>query len=285
MMNTVKTTLLLAILTAIFIVIGNLVGGQSGMIIALIIAALMNFISYWFSDKIVLAMYRAKPVTRDEAKDIYRIVEDLTQREGLPMPKIYIIPNDSPNAFATGRDPNHAAVAVTEGLLDLMSYEEVQGVIAHELSHVKHRDTLIGTIAATLAGAIMMLANMARWGAFLYGGRDENGRNNIISLLVLAVLAPLAAMLIQMAISRSREYKADEGAARMTGNPNGLASALRKLGEVSKRRPMVASNNTAHLFIVQPFSGQAFLSLFSTHPPIEERVKRLTGMNVNSLIS
>lgn len=284
-MNTVKTTLLLAILTAIFIVIGNLVGGQSGMIIALIIAALMNFISYWFSDKIVLAMYRAKPVTRDEAKDIYRIVEDLTQREGLPMPKIYIIPNDSPNAFATGRDPNHAAVAVTEGLLDLMSYEEVQGVIAHELSHVKHRDTLIGTIAATLAGAIMMLANMARWGAFLYGGRDENGRNNIISLLVLAVLAPLAAMLIQMAISRSREYKADEGAARMTGNPNGLASALRKLGEVSKRRPMVASNNTAHLFIVQPFSGQAFLSLFSTHPPIEERVKRLTGMNVNSLIS
>lgn len=284
-MNTVKTTLLLAILTAIFIVIGNLVGGQSGMIIALIIAALMNFISYWFSDKIVLAMYRAKPVTRDEAKDIYRIVEDLTQREGLPMPKIYVIPNDSPNAFATGRDPNHAAVAVTEGLLDLMSYEEVQGVIAHELSHVKHRDTLIGTIAATLAGAIMMLANMARWGAFLYGGRDENGRNNIISLLVLAVLAPLAAMLIQMAISRSREYKADEGAARMTGNPNGLASALRKLGEVSKRRPMVASNNTAHLFIVQPFSGQAFLSLFSTHPPIEERVKRLTGMNVNSLIS
>ena len=285
MMNTVKTTLLLAILTAIFIVIGNLVGGQSGMIIALIIAALMNFISYWFSDKIVLAMYRAKPVTRDEAKDIYRIVEDLTQREGLPMPKIYVIPNDSPNAFATGRDPNHAAVAVTEGLLDLMSYEEVQGVIAHELSHVKHRDTLIGTIAATLAGAIMMLANMARWGAFLYGGRDENGRNNIISLLVLAVLAPLAAMLIQMAISRSREYKADEGAARMTGNPNGLASALRKLGEVSKRRPMVASNNTAHLFIVQPFSGQAFLNLFSTHPPIEERVKRLTGMNVNSLIS
>lgn len=284
-MNTVKTTLLLAILTAIFIVIGNLVGGQSGMIIALIIAALMNFISYWFSDKIVLAMYKAKPVTRDEAKDIYRIVEDLTQREGLPMPKIYVIPNDSPNAFATGRDPNHAAVAVTEGLLDLMSYEEVQGVIAHELSHVKHRDTLIGTIAATLAGAIMMLANMARWGAFLYGGRDENGRNNIISLLVLAVLAPLAAMLIQMAISRSREYKADEGAARMTGNPNGLASALRKLGEVSKRRPMVASNNTAHLFIVQPFSGQAFLSLFSTHPPIEERVKRLTGMNVNSLIS
>lgn len=282
-MNTLKTTILLAALTALFVVIGNVVGGQSGMIIALVIAALMNFISYWFSDKIVLAMYRAKPVSREEAKDIYRIVEDLTQREGLPMPKIYVLPESSPNAFATGRDPQHAAVAVTQGLRDLMSYEEIQGVIAHELSHVKHRDTLIGTVAATIAGAIMVLANMARWGAFLYGGRDDEGRDNIFSLLALAILAPIAAMLIQMAISRSREYKADEGAAKMTGNPHGLASALRKLSEAGKRRPMVASNNTAHMFIIQPFSGRAFLNLFSTHPPIEERIKRLNS--INSLIS
>lgn len=282
-MNTMKTTILLAALTAIFVVLGNLIGGQSGMIIALVIAALMNFISYWFSDKIVLAMYKAKPVTRDEAKDLYRIVEDLTQRAGLPMPKVYIIPGDSPNAFATGRDPNHAAVAVTEGLLDIMNRDEVQGVLAHELSHVKHRDTLIGTVAATLAGAIMVLANMARWGAFMYGGRDDEGRDNIFSLLVLAILAPIAAMLIQMAISRSREYKADDGAARMTGNPHGLASALRRLSEASHRKPLFASRNTAHLFIVQPFTGKAFLNLFSTHPPIEERIKRLESMN--SLIS
>jgi len=282
-MNTFKTTILLAALTALFVVIGNVVGGQSGMIIALVIAALMNFISYWFSDKIVLAMYRAKPVTREDAKDLYRIVEDLTQRAGMPMPKIYIIPESSPNAFATGRDPKHAAVAVTEGLRDLMSYEEIQGVIAHELSHVKHRDTLIGTVAATIAGAIMVLASMARWGAFMYGGRDDEGRDNIVSLLVLAILAPIAAMLIQMAISRSREYKADDGAAHMTGNPYGLASALKKLGETSKRRPLVASRNTAHMFIVQPFTGKAFLNLFSTHPPIEERIKRLT--NMNNLIS
>jgi len=282
-MNTIKTTILLAALTALFIVLGNVIGGQSGMIIALVIAALMNFISYWFSDKIVLAMYKAKPVTREEAKDLYRIVEDLTQRAGLPMPKVYIIPGDSPNAFATGRDPNHAAVAVTEGLMDLMNHDEIQGVIAHELSHVKHRDTLIGTVAATLAGAIMVLANMARWGAFMYGGRDDEGRDNIISLLVLAILAPIAAMLIQMAISRSREYKADDGAAHMTGNPYGLASALRKLSETSKRKPLFASRNTAHLFIVQPFTGKAFLNLFSTHPPIEERIKRLQSMN--SLVS
>jgi heat shock protein HtpX len=278
-MNTMKTTILLAALTALFVVLGNVIGGQSGMIIALVIAALMNFISYWFSDKIVLAMYKAKPVTREEAKDLYRIVEDLTQRAGLPMPKVYIIPGDSPNAFATGRDPKHAAVAVTEGLMELMNHDEIQGVIAHELSHVKHRDTLIGTVAATLAGAIMVLANMARWGAFMYGGRDDEGRDNIFSLLALAILAPIAAMLIQMAISRSREYKADDGAAHMTNNPYGLASALRKLSETSKRKPLFASRNTAHLFIVQPFSGKAFLNLFSTHPPIEERIKRLQSMN------
>lgn len=274
-MNMMKTTFLLALLTAGFILIGNMLGGQTGMIIALGFAGVTNFVSYWFSDKIVLKMYRAEPISRDEAPDLYRMVENLTASAGMPMPKLYILPKDSPNAFATGRNPEHAAVAVTQGLLDLMDYEEVQGVIAHELSHIKHRDTLIGTIAATLAGAIMVLASMARWGAFLYGGRDD-GKNNIIGMLALSILAPIAAMLIQMAISRSREYKADEGAARMTGNPNGLASALKKLASASKHRPLKASRNTAHLFIYQPFIG-GFASLFSTHPPIDERVRRLIG--------
>ncbi len=274
-MNTIKTTLLLAALTALFIVIGNMIGGQQGMIIALVLAGLMNFFSYWFSDKIVLKMYKAQPVTPEEAPKLYGMVQNLTQSAGLPMPELYILPSEAPNAFATGRNPEHAAVAVTEGLLDLMERHEVEGVIAHELSHVKHRDTLIGTIAATLAGAIMVLANMARWGAFFAGGSDDDG-DNIFGLLALAILAPIAAILIQMAISRSREFKADAGAAQITGNPYGLASALRKLGEAGKHRSIRASRNTAHLFIYQPFLG-GFGKLFSTHPPIEERIRRLTG--------
>jgi heat shock protein HtpX len=275
-MNTIKTTFLLAALTALFIVVGYFLGGNAGMIIALVIAGVMNFVSYWFSDKIILAAYRAKPISREEAPEVYRIVEDLTAKAGLPMPKIYVLPHDAPNAFATGRNPEHSAVAVTQGLIKMMNYEEIQGVLAHELSHIRHRDILIGSVAATIAGAIMVLANMARWAAILgTGSRDDNG--GAIGLLVTAIVAPIAAILIQMAISRSREYKADAGAAQITGNPYGLASALRKLGEASKRIPMKASQTTSHLFICQPFSGRAMLSLFATHPPIEERIKRLIG--------
>jgi len=276
-MNILKTTILLAALTALFIFIGNLLGGQTGMIIALVIAAAMNFISYWFSDRIVLAMYRARPISREDAPKLYRMVEDLTAKAGLPMPKLYVLPNDTPNAFATGRNPEHAAVAVTQGLLDLMEYEEVQGVVAHELSHVKHRDTLISSIAATLAGAIMILSRIAMWGGLFFGGGGDDEGDNIFGLLAMAILAPIAAILIQMAISRSREFKADAGSAKITGNPYGLASALKKLAAANKRMPMRASRNTANLFIIEPFMGKSFTKLFSTHPPIEERVRRLIG--------
>lgn len=274
-MNNVKTVLLLGGLTGLFIFIGGLLGGQSGMIIALALAGLMNFIAYWHSDKLVLSMYGAKPVTESQAPDIHRMVATLSQRAGIPKPKVYIIEDDSPNAFATGRNPQKGVVALSTGLIKLMNREEQEGVIAHELSHIKHRDTLISTVAATLAGAIMVLASIARFAAIFGGGSNDDDGENVLVLLVMAIVAPLAAMIIQMAISRSREYKADRGAAQLTRNPHGLASSLEKLGHYSKRIPMHGNRQTAHLFIVNPLSGKSLANLFSTHPPIEDRVARL----------
>jgi heat shock protein HtpX len=284
--NWFKTTLLMAALTALIVFIGNLLGGQNGMILAFVIAIGMNFFSYWFSDKIVLRMYNAREVTPSESPELHQVVAQLAQRANLPMPRIYIIPEDSPNAFATGRNPEHAVVAVTEGLLKLMNRDELEGVLSHELAHVKNRDILIGSIAATMAGAIMILANMARWSAFMGGGSsssNEGGGRGLgaIGMIVMSVLAPLAAMLIQMAISRSREYQADASGAEFAGHPNGLANALKKLGSYSKKLPMNASPQTAHMFIVNPLSGRSFMSLFSTHPPLEERIERLTGMHLS----
>src|SRR5215211_3139433 len=271
--NTVKTTVLLASLSGLLLVIGNLLGGRSGLVIALGFAVVMNIGSYWFSDKVVLAMYRAQPV--GPGHPLYQIVERLSRRAGLPMPKVYIIPDASPNAFATGRNPDHAAVAATEGILRLLSEDELAGVVAHELAHVKHRDILISSVAATIAAAIMFAANSAKWAMMFggYGGRDD-GRdrgNNPIALLATIILAPLAAMLIQMAISRSREFSADAGGAAITGNPYGLADALRKIDAVVKRVPLDANPATAHMFIVKPFAGAGLMSLFSSHPPTEER--------------
>ncbi len=278
--NNFKTMVLLAVMTAFIVWVGQIMGGTQGMVIALILAAGMNFFSYWFSDKIVLRMYKAHEVTQDEAPQVYETVKKLAVRAGLPMPRIYIIPEESPNAFATGRNPEHAVVAVTEGLLKLMSREEVEGVLAHELAHIKNRDILIGSIAATLAGAVMVLANMARWAAIFGGSRrdDENGGGGIIGLVVMSIMAPIAAMLIQMAISRSREYIADSTGASFAGNQKGLSDALRKLGAYSGRLPMDANPSTAHMFIVNPLSGKSLMSLFSTHPPLEERISRLTGV-------
>ena len=251
-----------------------------GMILALFLAAGINFFSYWFSDKVVLKMYRAREITPHEASHIYDMVAKLSQRAGLPMPKIYRIPQETPNAFATGRNPNHAVVAVTDGLLKTMNREEVEGVLAHELAHIKNRDILIGSIAATMAGAIMILANMARWSA-IFGGMsgddDEGGGFGFLGLIVMSILAPIAAMLIQMAISRSREYLADAAGAGISGSSEGLADALEKLGAYSRRIPMNANPSTAHMFIVNPLSGQRLTSLFSTHPPLEERIRRLRG--------
>lgn len=277
--NQIKTTILLALLTAVIMWIGNLFGGKQGMIMALIFAGAMNFFSYWYSDKIVLKMYRAKEITRQEAPKLYEIVSNLAMKAGLPMPKVFIIPSETPNAFATGRNPEHAVVAVTDGLLRLMETDEIAGVIAHELSHVKNRDILIGSIAATMAGAIMLLGTIARWSAIFGGmGRNNNeGGSGFIGLIVMAIIAPIAAMIIQMAISRSREYLADSTGAQITQNPNGLANALEKLGAYSKRLPMNANPSTAHMFIVNPLSGKSLMSLFSTHPPIEERIARLRG--------
>jgi heat shock protein HtpX len=278
--NRFRTTLLLAALTVLIVWIGRLLGGPQGMAIALVFAVVMNFGSYWFSDKIVLAMYRAQPVDEREAPELYNMVRELAASAGLPMPKVYIIPSETPNAFATGRNPEHAVVAVTEGLLRLLSAHEVRGVLAHELAHIKNRDILIGTIAASLAGAIMFLADMARWAAIFGGfrGNDDEGEGagGLIGTLILAIVAPIAAMLIQMAISRSREYLADETGARIAGSPEGLAGALEKLAVASQRIPMVeAKPATAHMFIVNPLSGKSLVNLFSTHPPIEERIRRL----------
>jgi heat shock protein HtpX len=279
--NVLKTTFLLTLMTLALMFVGQYLGGQNGMMWALVIAGVMNFVSYFFSDKIALAMYRAQPVTREQLPRVYNVVERLTQRIGLPMPKIYVIPTPSPNAFATGRNPKHASVAVTQGILDLLDDEELEGVLAHELGHVRNRDILISSIAATLAGAITMLSRMAYF-ANIFGGsgggrgdRDRGG-NPLVALLML-IFAPIAAMLIQLAVSRSREYAADETGAHFTGNPYALARALQKLDASSKRMPMAASPSTAHLFIVKPYIGDMFAGLFSTHPPIPKRIERLTG--------
>ncbi|GBC59778.1 protease HtpX [Desulfonema ishimotonii] len=279
--NQIRTTVLLALMTVFIMVIGQMLGGRGGMMIALVLAAGMNFFSYWFSDKVVLKMYHAHEVTPQQAPDLYEMVRTLADRAGLPMPKVYIIPQETPNAFATGRNPEHAVVAVTEGLLRLMDREEIMGVLAHELAHVNNRDILIGSIAATMAGAIMMLANMARWSA-IFGGvgnsDEEGGGLGIFGVILMSVLAPVAAMLIQMGISRSREYLADETGAKFMGNPESLARALEKLGAYSGRIPMQdARPETAHMFIVNPLSGRSLMNLFSTHPPLEERIARLRG--------
>jgi heat shock protein HtpX len=280
-MNTIKTGLLLGALTGLLMLIGGWFGGQTGVIIAFFFAMAMNFGSYWFSDKIVLRMYQAKAVSEGEAPELYAMVKNLALRASMPMPRVYIIPEETPNAFATGRDERHAVVAVTEGILRILGRDELEGVIAHELSHIRNRDILIGSIAATLAGAIVMLANMAQWAAMFGGaGRDddEGGGSNIVGLILMAILAPIAATLIQMAISRSREYLADAGGAKISGKPYGLAGALEKLSQASRAIPMNANPSTAHMFIVNPLTGRSLMNLFSTHPPIEERVTRLRSM-------
>ncbi|HNU84860.1 MAG: zinc metalloprotease HtpX [Pseudomonadota bacterium] len=278
-MNSLKTAVLLGALTGLLVLIGGYVGGQNGMLIAFLFAMGMNFFSYWFSDRIVLRMYRAQEVTPQQAPELHRLVQDLAMKAGLPMPRVYIIPGDTPNAFATGRNEKHAVVAVTEGILRILSREELEGVIGHELSHIKNRDILIGSIAATIAGAITMLANMAQWAAIFGGARgDDDEGGGMIGMLAMAILAPVAAMLIQMAISRSREYLADDGGARVSGKPWALASALEKLQAASRAIPMNANPSTAHIFTVSPLSGRSFASLFSTHPPIEERIARLRSM-------
>ena len=274
--NTFKTAFLLTAMTLLMMSIGRAFGGQNGMLLALAFAAVMNFVSYFFSDKIALAMYRAQPVTREQLPRAYAIVERLTQKIGIPMPKLFVIPTDSPNAFATGRNPNHASVAVTDGILNLLTDEELEGVLAHELGHVNNRDILISSIAATIAGAITYLA---RFGFFFGGGgnRDATAAVGELGALLMLILAPIAAMMIQLGVSRSREYNADETGAKLTGNPYALASALSKLDAYSRRAPMVASPSTAHLFIIQPLLGMNFGNLFSTHPPIAKRIERLTG--------
>jgi len=281
MSNMFKTALLLVVLTVLLVLIGGAIGGQQGMLVAFVLALGMNFFSYWFSDKMVLAMYRAKPIEESQAPALYRIVRTLATRGGIPMPRVYLIPSETPNAFATGRNPQHAAVAVTEGSMRILDEEELEGVLAHELSHVKNRDVLIATIAATLAGAITYLAHMAQW-AMIFGGRrdDEEEGGGVLGGILMAILAPIAAMLIQMAVSRAREFQADATGARLAGKPWGLAKALEKLEMASKAVPMDASPATAHLFIVNPLSGRSLLRLFSTHPPIEERIARLRSMRV-----
>jgi heat shock protein HtpX len=278
-MNALKTTLLLGLLTCLLIIAGGAIGGQSGMTVALVMAGVMNFVSYWFSDKIVLKMYNAKQASEADSPEFYGLVRQLAIKGGLPMPKVYLIESDTPNAFATGRNPEHAAVAATTGILRILSREELMGVMAHELSHVKNRDILISSIAATVAGAITYLAQMAQWAAIFGGGRDsdDEGRGGF-GMILMAVLAPIAAMLIQMAISRSREYAADKGGAEISGNPLHLAGALRKLELANQQIPMHANPATAHMFIVNPLSGSGIKSLFSTHPPMQERVKRLEEM-------
>jgi heat shock protein HtpX len=279
-MNTLKTTFLLTLMTVLLVFAGGAIGGQGGMLLALILAGVMNFVSYWFSDKIVLAMYGAKEVTEADSPEFFGLVRQLADRAGLPMPRVYIIPSDTPNAFATGRNPEHAAVAATDGILRILSREELMGVMAHELSHVKHRDILISTIAATVAGAITYLAHMAQWAAIFGGGRDRDGEGGgVFGMLAMAIVAPLAALLIQMAISRSREYEADKGGAEVSGNPLYLAGALRKLEMANRQLPMQeATPASAHMFIVNPLTGGGLMSLFSTHPPMEERVRRLESM-------
>ncbi|MEN6617730.1 MAG: zinc metalloprotease HtpX [Syntrophorhabdus sp.] len=280
-MNSFKTFFLMVVLTVILVALGGLIGGRSGAMIAFVVAFIMNFVSYWFCDKIVLKMYGAREVSEQDAPHLYNQVASLAQRANLPMPRVYIIEDESPNAFATGRNPEHSVVAVTSGILRILSREELDGVLAHELSHVKHRDILIQSVAATLAGAITMIANWARFAAFFGGGSrdDDDGGGNIVTVIIFSIIAAFAAMLIQLAISRSREYLADDGGAELSGNPLFLAGALRKLDAGVARRPMDDANpSTAPLFIVNPFSMSGVRSLFSTHPPIEERIRRLEEM-------
>ena len=283
MSNILKTGLLLAVLTVMLVLLGGALGGQQGMMIAFFLALAMNFVSYWFSDKIVLAAYGAKPIDEAAAPRLYAIVHRLATRAGIPMPRVYLIPSETPNAFATGRNPQHAVVAVTEGIMRILDEEELEGVLAHELSHVKNRDVLISTIAATLAGAITYLAHMAQWAA-MFGGRsrdDEEGGSNPIAMILLAILAPIAALLVQMAVSRSREFQADATGAQVAGRSWGLAKALEKLQMANQAMPMAdATPATAHLFIVNPLSGETLMRLFSAHPPLEERIARLRAMRI-----
>jgi len=274
--NQIKTVILLGLLTGLLIGVGGLFG-RGGLLIGLVFALLMNFFAYWFSDRIVLMMYRAREISKKDNPKLHELIEDLCKKAGIPKPKIYLVPSDTANAFATGRNKKHASVAVTEGILNLLNEKELKGVLAHEISHVKNRDILIATVAATIAGVISYAAMMARWSLFF--GRDEQrGIGNLISLVVLAILAPLIAVIIQLAISRSREYLADESGAKLS-EPTGLANALDKLAKNTKIHPLrFGSEATSHLFIINPFSGKAFISLFSTHPPLEERIKRLKAM-------
>ncbi|MCX6169117.1 MAG: zinc metalloprotease HtpX [Ignavibacteriales bacterium] len=275
-MNGFKTVILMTVMMVLFILVGSLIGGESGMMIAFVISLAMNFGSYWFSDKIVLKMYRAQEVTREQYPQLYDSVENLATQAGLPVPKVYIMENPAPNAFATGRNPEHSAVAVTTGIMKILNKEELEGVIAHELTHVKNRDILVGTIAATLVGTITFIARMAGWAAMFSSGRGERDRGNIFSDLALMIIAPIAALLIQMAISRSREYMADEGSAQISGKPLALASALNKLERGNELIPMTnAGTSSAHMFIVNPLNGKSLMKLFSTHPPIEQRIERL----------
>ena len=285
MTNVFKTGFLLAVLTAMLVLIGGAVGGRQGMLIAFVMALVMNFVSYWWSDKIVLAMYGAQPVGEADAPELYNMVHRLASKAGIPMPKLYLIPSEQPNAFATGRNPSHAAVAVTEGIMRILDMEELEGVLAHEMSHVTNRDVLISTIAATLAGAITYLAHMAQWAAFMGGGRhddDEGSSASPIAMVLMAVIAPIAAMLVQLAVSRAREFQADSSGARLLGKPWPLAKALEKLDMAAHAIPMNANPATAHMFIMNPFAGTgaSLMKLFSTHPPTEERVARLRAMRI-----
>lgn len=281
MSNVFKTALLLAVLTAMLVVLGGAIGGRQGMAIAFVFAVVMNFASYWWSDKIVLAMYGAQPISETDAPALYSMVRRLATKARVPMPRVYIIPSEQPNAFATGRNPAHAAVAVTDSIMRLLTDEELEGVLAHELSHVTNRDILISSIAATLAGAITYLAHMAQWAAFFGGGRNSDDEGpSPIAMVVMAILAPFAAMLVQLAVSRAREFQADASGARLEGRARPLAQALEKLDMAARQIPMDANPSTAHLFIVNPLSGQALMRLFSTHPPTEERIARLRAMRL-----
>lgn len=276
--NSLKTVFFMVLLMVLFVGLGGMLAGRAGMIIAFIIAMGLNFFTYWFSDKMVLKMYKAKPITETDAPALYAIVRRLTTKAGLPMPKVYVINNPAPNAFATGRNPDHAAVAVTTGLMDLLNNDELEGVLAHELAHIHGRDILIGTVAATIAGAIMMLADWAQWTLIFGGGDDEDNPLGIVGIILAMIIAPIAAMLVQMAISRSREYLADQKGASLSGNPLALASALRKISAGVQKSPMKANAATAHMFIMNPLRGKNLANLFSTHPPVEERIKRLENM-------
>ncbi len=277
-MNTMRTFLLMGLMTVLVVVAGNLLGGQNGMIMAFAFAVIMNFGAYWFSDKLVLRKYNAQEITRADSPELFSLVEELAGRAELPMPRVYVVPDEQPNAFATGRNPSHAALAVTQGILRTLSRDELRGVLGHELAHIKNRDMLTGTVAATMAGAISMIANIAQWGMIFGGSRSDDREGGGLGGIVMMIVAPIAALMIQMAISRSREFVADEGGAKIGGNPLGLANALRKLEQKAKEIPMEASPATAHIFTVSPLSGGGLMKLFSTHPPIEDRIARLETM-------